>query len=291
MFLASSCVSAGPIKDPVSRASANPAPTSPAQVAQADAANLLAAFVPPPNATAATSKPNGTPTVLSAPAYTATSSAEVDRTAWWIVDTPVNTVYSWLKTRFPSSAGTYVGSPDAAATIQFVTYDKPATNLLGQREVVAAVGSLSATHTVLRVDAEVVYRPTKPAGDQVPVTAYLLATVRPRQLPDAPYPSPTSVAVTDRSTIAEIAGLLNALPTRTTGIHDCPMETGAAITLAFKTAADGATRATVVLHLDGCGEVSVNIGGAIEPGLDPSASTSPGGFDAQVAHLLGVTLH
>ena len=291
MLLASACGSSAASNAPISHASTHPEPTDPAQVAQADAAKLLSAFVPPPNATAATSEPNGTPAAMNAPGYTTTSSAEVDRTGWWIVDTPANTVYSWLKTRLPSGAGTYGGSPTdtTGATIQFVMDDKPATNLLGQRTVMAAVGSLSATRTVLRVDAQVVYRPAKPAAELVPVTAYLLATVRPKRLPDAPSPSPSSVAVTDHSKIAEIAGLLNALPTRVSGIYHCPIDTGAGIYLTFETAADGATRATVALHLEGCGEVSVNIGGTNEPGLDPSDTTYPGGFSAHVARLLGIS--
>jgi hypothetical protein len=82
--------------------------------------------------------------------------------------------------------------------------------------------------------------PTKPADEVVPVTAYLTATnqdyYRPETVTnDDHFSSEKTVTITDRSTVAQIAKLINALPVAQRNIV-VPCPTSPAYVLDFRAA-------------------------------------------------------
>jgi hypothetical protein len=261
--------------------------TDPASLALHDAAALVSSFAPPPGATRSPSKPTGTPSALDSMPVQQQVSTKAVSTGWWLVPMSADAADAWLRAHGADGWGA-VG-PTATA-VRFITYTKPSTATLAERTVTVSVAPLSAQRAVLRVDAEDVYRLSKPAAEAVPATAYLLATVQPVGGVAAPEADARILTVTDRATIAKLAGLINALPREVDSVHSCPIDRGGKIVLAFKDSANGAARATVVIGLSGCPDVAVTVGGVQQPDLDPGAVTAKDGLSGEVAGLLGVTL-
>lgn len=248
------------------------AATSPARVAEQDVAALLAAFPAPPGATRVSGPPDGTPAgIRDADAGGGTTA--VTATDWWITAESATTTTSWLDTRAMrtmGSAGTGTGGG-----YRTVNYFARSTTVLYQREVTALIGTLPGGHTVIRVDAYDVYRPARPASETVPVSARLLVVARPAmtavRMP-SPGPGATTRVVTDRTKIARVAAIVNALPLHPPGVYlPCPMDNGSGIGLTFQ-AADGTTLATVTLDTSGCHTVAVTVGGRDQPQLDATAT-------------------
>jgi hypothetical protein len=270
-------------------ATASAPPGDPARVAARDAAALVDAFDLPPGSTRSAAEPVGTPKTMGGAANGPESSQRVVSTGWWVVDEPAAAAYSWLaahNTGARDSANGY-GSTSEEGYKSFF-YTEPSTSILDERYVAAEIGASSADRTVIRVDAVETYYPTKPAAEVVPVAPYLIVTFHPGFNATGPGPAPH--VVTDRSKIAKVAALINALPVRPVGeVFSCPVDMGTALGLTFRSAPGGAVLAEVDIKLGGCGGVDVTIGGASEPNL-VAESTYPSGLAGQVESIVGLAL-
>jgi hypothetical protein len=290
LLLAAGCASAATTA-PGSAAQPPPpaAASGPAALAARDAAALRAALRLPGGSVPAPGAPDGTPAVMTGSAGGPVGSERVVLTDWWIAPGGRAAVSAWMRAHNSTSdpadgVGTGTG-PDGASTDY--SYFEPATAVLAERYVDIRVGALPGGRSVVRLDVVEIYRPAKPAGDTVPATAYLAATLSPGGNPPG---APRTVAVTDRAVIAKIAALVNALPTAAQGgVYSCPAAQGGDLALAFGASASSAPLARVDILLSGCQGVTVTLGHTAEPGLDDTGGTPPYFPDA-VAALLGLRL-
>jgi len=273
-------------------ASPSSSATDPAALARTDAAARLASFTPPPDAVRSAGKPSGTPSALAELPVQEGVSTKIISTGWWTVDTAPDAVYSWLTAQQPESWGT-IGSPGTG--VRIVTFSKPPTPVLAERTITVSIAPLSETRTVktrtvLRVDAQDVYRASKPRSEVVPVTASLVVNIQTWSDPAVPRPSPRPVTITDRAKIAKVADTVNALPRSLDAVRSCPLMRGPTLVLDFKDSPTGPDRAVVQMAPGGCAYVGVTIDGAPQPSLDAGGVQTKGGLVGEVAATLGVAL-
>jgi hypothetical protein len=251
---------------------------SPRQLAEANAASMLAAFKPPPGAT---SSGRIAVQVLSAPPEEQANPDSVLRTAWWRADGKPAAVLAWVRRaaqgwRDGSAEFTLSGSGSsgglAADSMQFDEFTLPAVpGVLPSRWLLVSVADIGADHTAIRVDAEVDWLPPKPAAERIPkaakvVTITPVAGLRPLPADDRP------VTVTDPAKVARIAAVVDGLQLFPPGEFSCPADFGRAMRLTFRakpvgTASPGPALAVVTGQTGGCGAVQVDIGGKPMPEL------------------------
>jgi hypothetical protein len=245
---------------------------SPEQLAEADAVTMLAAFRPPPGA-----QRSGAIAVspLSAAPGGSTSPDFVTRTAWWRVPGTMGTVLDWVEAH-PPAGFTVGGSGDTSdasvVTSRFVAFDlPPVANVLATRSLYVSVASDGADRTALRVDSQVNWLPTKPSDERIPATAKVVTITA---LPGidiangktAPSPG-RPVTITDAVTVTKIAGVVDALPLMPPGVFACPLSTGQGLRLTFRASVGGPVLAEATGYTNGCGTVTLTVGGKLMPTL------------------------
>jgi hypothetical protein len=175
--------------------SASPAPTDPHQSAVADAARIIASFPVPPG-----SVPSARPPLplLDAPAMGPQATPDVvTASRWWTASGQPQSVLAWVAAHVP--AGFTLGGHGSAGTspgLRFKTgqpqpevqhpyswfdeFDLPVVpNVLTQRSLLVEVVRDGTSRTAIRVDAQVVWLPAKPAAGRMPSGATVV-TVAPQ---------------------------------------------------------------------------------------------------------------
>ena len=163
------------------------------QQAEADAASIVASFVPPKDAVLLDSPPSGLiqATVPGSPDLAV-------RTAYWQASGSPKDVLTWEKEHLPSrftwsGSGTSSGNGPAKAqesfTLPAATGALPAPTL----EITAAE---EGSHTAIRVDAQVPWLPSRPSSERIPASAHAVTrTANPgfnaTSKPPAPVTSPS----------------------------------------------------------------------------------------------------
>jgi hypothetical protein len=245
---------------------------SPMQIADADAASMLAAFRPPPGA-----EPSGqisVPALSAAPAGT-TSPDAVTRTAWWRVPGGMDAALSWVEAH--ASAGFTLGGSGSSSSpggvlLRFDVFDLPLVpNVLTERSLFVSVAGDGAGSTAMRVDSQVSWLPTKSPAERIPAAAKVV-TITP--IPGislgvgktaAAHDRPVTIA--DPATVAKIAAVIDALPLMPRGIFSCPLSTGQGLLLTFRAVKGGPELAVVTGELTGCGTVTMVVDGKRMPTL------------------------
>jgi hypothetical protein len=134
----------------------------------------------------------------------------------------------------------------------------------------------------IRVDAQVLWLPAKPAEERIPAAAKVVTIIHvpgsgPQPAGDAP------VTITDPAAVARIASIVDGLPVFPPGIMNCPLDDGSGMRLSFRAALSGPALAVVTAQSGGCGAVAVTIGGRPMPTLDGAPS-----LQQQVAAVAGL---
>jgi hypothetical protein len=236
---------------------------SPAQLAESDAASMLAAFVPPPGAVR--SGPISVHTLASPPEWSATPD-RVLRTGWWHVAGQPAAELAWVREHRPS------GMSLSVWTDQFIQFSLPAVpGVLTQRWLIVSVAGDGPGATAIRVDAEVDWEPARPPGERIPAAARAVTIA---QIPGMngltgkpAAPSSRPVTITGLAKVARIAAVVDGLPLFPPGTWSCPSDTGQGIKLTFRAWAGGPVLAVVSGDDGGCGGVSVTVGGRSMPAL------------------------
>jgi hypothetical protein len=243
---------------------------SPREIAEADADTMLAAFRPPSGAQR--SGPIALSALSAAPGYPGDDF--VTRTAWWLVPGSMDTVLDWVQAH-PPAGFTLGGSGDTSdgsiVTSRFDMFSlPPVANVLIERSLYVSVASDGADSTALRVDSQVAWLPAKPADERIPSAAKVVTITalpgtdikngQPARSPGQP------VTVTDPVTVTKIAGVVDALPLMPAGLF-CPLSTGQGLQLTFRADKDGPVLAEVTGYTNGCGTVTLVVGGKRMPAL------------------------
>jgi hypothetical protein len=271
---------------------------SPQQLAEADAASMLAAFRPPPGAL-----PSGRLAVsaLAAPPEMAATPDLVIRTGWWHVGGKPQAIIDWVKAHGPAgysaAGGGSVGEPDDPA-VRFTVFSlPPVAQVISQRWLLVSVaqygeasggnggvvppGASTAggsggvvppgASTAIRVDVEVAWLPSKPTTERIPADAQVVTLAPlPGLGPQSQRPAATGnrpVTITDPAKVAAIAAVVDGLPLFPPGTYSCPADFGTGIQLTFRASVHGPVLAVVTDDNSGCGTVSVTISGWSMPAL------------------------
>jgi hypothetical protein len=248
-----------PSRAPVANASPNPIDRTYEAAARAEVVRLLDAFDPPTGAARLAGAPPG---VTLDPAGTPGSGAVVTGVRWFRLDGPPGTI------RVP--AGSTLSLTGSGGGSSSTGYDWPPTSRFEQRQLLVETLPVGS-HTIIRVDAQVIYLPARPAGATIPLdrATALTVTLSPRSPSlDVTEPALGPVTTTDPATIARIATMINNAAMAPQGaMRMCPMMTRGAMTLVFRAGAGGAAVAAATIALTGCTSIGLTVG-STEVALD-----------------------
>jgi hypothetical protein len=262
----------------------SPSSVSPRQRAEADAAAILASFVPPPGALRLSAAPGAAGGALRQPVQAPGSPNLVDDVSWWQAPGQPVAVLAWEKAHVPkrfASAGSSESTLHGVVTEwsdEFSLPDIPA--VLNWRQLVVAVVNAGNGQTAIRVDAQVTWLSPKPAAERVPAGAQSVTIRQVASIPAGKLPAP--VTVTNRAKVRRIEALADALPVFPPGMFSCPADFGRSVELTFR-GAHGRTLAVVTADASGCGTVSFVVGGKSLPTLWDGAT-----FVQQVLKVAGL---
>jgi hypothetical protein len=249
-------------------------PATPRQRAVADAARIMASFPRPPGAVrtgliASLTEPGEWPGGLDL--------ARVTR--WWRVPGRPQAALAWIRAHLPSgftAAGTGTGTR-AGAESWTDTFALPAVpGVLTERELVALATAYRG-QTAIRLDAQVVWLPARPAAERVPADAAVVTVTpvfgsnsnsRAERLDHA-------FTVTDPAKVARIVAVVNGLTRFPDGAYSCPADFGGQMRLTFSTRAGGPVLARLTAPYGGCGSVSFRLGGRNMPALSEYPVSGP----------------
>ena len=261
---------------------ASPA-ASPRQRAVADAARIMASFPRPPGAVR-----TGLIASLTGPGERPATPDLASVTRWWRVPGRPPSVLAWIRARLPSGftpAGTGAGA--GLWTDMFALPAVP--GVLTQRELVVLATPYRG-QTAIRVDAQVVWLPARPAAERVPPDAAVVTVTPVFGLYHAPRVErlDRSFTVTDPAKVARIAAVVNGLTRFPDGTFSCPAESGGQMRLTFRMRPGGAVAARVTAQYGGCGVVSVRIRGRDMPALSEFPESGPP-LQQQVLAIAGMS--
>jgi hypothetical protein len=254
---------------------------SPKQRAQAAARAILRAFVPPHGASRKPAEPASARHSLDSVGGYA-SAYEIRETSWWLAPGSAAAILAWetahLPRAFTPASGASSGGPGTIpVTGEFYELRGGPSVLTGQYLIVS-VADLGPGKTAIRVDAEVSYRPARPAGEKVPATARAVTITALSGYPGSTAPRPATI--TSVSIVRTLAALVNGLKLSTAPPGaPCPMAPGLILKLTFRATVAGRPLA-VAQGPEGCSTVALTVAGKEWPLLG-----SPGAFSTQVLKI------
>jgi hypothetical protein len=285
---------AGPPAGPASSSRAHTAAhiAGPRQRAVADAARIIADFPRPPGAVR-----TGLIASLTSPGVGMGSADVATATRWWRVPGEPRAVLAWIHAHLPAGftpAGSGSGSsPGSSSATQIEMRTDmyalpPVPGVLLQRQlVVTAVPDQG--QTALRTDAQVAWLPARPAAERIPagVRAVTVTPVFGLNRNARLDRLDRAFTVTGPAQVARLVALADALTVFPPGVHSCPADFGGAMRLAFLARPDGPVLARFSAEYDGCGIVSVSVGGHDQPALS-NWTVSGALFQDRVLAIAGV---
>ena len=256
---------------------------SPRERAVADAARIMASFPRPPEAVR-----TGLIASLTESGARPATPDLASVTRWWRVPGRPLAVLAWIRAHLPSGftpAGTGTGS--GSWTDMFALPAVP--GVLTERELVV-LATQDRGQTAIRVDAQVVWLPARPAAERVPPDAAVVTVTPVFGLYHAPRVErlDRSFTVTDPAKVARIAAVVNGLTRFPDGAFSCPAEFGGQMRLTFATRPGGPVLARLTAEYGGCGSVSVRIGGRDMPALSEFPESGPP-LQQQVLAIAGMS--
>jgi hypothetical protein len=261
---------------------------APQQRAMADADAIFAAFAVPPGARKLASAPDlggasGRMLVQAQPPQTDV----VYTGGWWEEPGGPQAVLVWeqahVSTRFSQADGfreTERGSP----TITYDLFSLPSIlGLLDNRSLLVQVAA-AGNQTLIRVDAQVMWNPPRPAGEAVPSAARVVTLSR---VPASGRP-PAPVTITDPGMVRQLITLTNGLALYPVPPLDptCLDDQDGQVVLTFRATAGGPALAVATAQAGGCRGVDFTVGGKHQPGLGGPVATQV--FGAQVLRVAGL---
>jgi hypothetical protein len=241
------------------------APIDPHELeAQARAQQLLALVQPAPGWAPASGAPVS---ILAKPGTEPATPDLIDLARFWTTSTSWTDTYAWLQAHPPSglTLGGTGSSGDRGGTTSRAIGWVPSTSSasLGNQVVQMNTAPLPDGGTAIRLDVQVIWVPTRPAGEVVPTGATTVQV-------SATWGSGAraghlSRTFEDAATVHELASLLDGLALKGPGIGGCTMDTGLKLTLRFTGPAD--VPPVVAVSDPACFTTDVEIDSADQPTL------------------------
>jgi hypothetical protein len=267
-------------------------PTSPSdphkQLATDDAQQLLGLVTPDGDWGAVSSPP--VPSLASPMSLPGTADL-VDQYHLWTAPGTMAAVQAWMAAH-PPTGSRQVGSgssyQDGVLVESGVTYGyAPTANEFSSRQVAVSFAPLPRGRVGVRVDAQVVWYPSRPSDESVPSgTTRVTATVYTRDsLAGSTETVLGSRTFTDPAVVSLLARLVDSSPLTVPGARSCPADTGTGPQLDLVFAGPpGVPEVRVHDDTNGCGGISFSIGRTT---LAPLTDT---GLLRRVEQLMGLDL-
>jgi len=151
-------------------------------------------------------------------------------------------------------------------------------------ELMVSVADDGPGEVAIRVDAQVLWLPTRLATERVPAAARVVTIAHLPGSGSQPA-GDVPVTVTNPATVARIVAIVDGVPVFPPGvIVSCPLENGSGMQLTFRATLSGPALAVVTAVSGGCGSVAMTIGGRPMPTLGDAPS-----LQQQVAAAAGLT--
>lgn len=297
---ASKAAHSGPAPGTAAHALAVTASNDPHQIALAEAHRIVEAYAGPPGSSIADVEPSGLPGILTSPSQSDNASGTVGVVGWLIVPGTPQDALTWAQAHPPagstlgdfsrSMADGKLGGPYGDSW-EF-NYSRPtiSASVLSKRMLTVETAKLASGKTVIRLQAEVDWLPTRPASEIVPPTATVLTVVAtnlndPRAITKS---QTTPTTTSDPAKVRKVADWVNALPMlgKDQMARSCPAGPGTHVTMTFRTGVDGPVVATLDTYPGPCSDVELTLGGVKQAPL--GSYTDDGELVQQVDALLGI---
>ena len=248
------------------------------QRAVADANAILASFAAPPGARRLSGAPTVGGGVLKQPEQVPSTPDLVDKSGWWLAAGAPRQVLGWEAAHMPHRFSQAI---DGSSTLGFGTvrtwfdiFSLPAIPaVLDSRQLTVEVVA-DGGKTAIRVDSQVTWLPTRPAGEKVPSTVRAV-TVSEYLGWNVDSQPPRPVTITYPAKVRALAALIDGLPMPPQfGViaESCPDGNGSDLTLAFSARPGGPALAVATVALSGCAGVDFTIGGKQQPALGATSA-------------------
>jgi hypothetical protein len=201
--------------------------------------------------------------------YPATSNL-VDQYEWWTAHGTEGAVQGWIAAHPPKgSILNESGTLSAAGfTSDTTSYAYPAlANRFSSRQLVFEVGQVAGGRVGIRLDAQVIWYPTRPRSEFIPHgTTRVTATLSMRNVGSLAAPAVVATATfTSPTIVGRLAHKVDTLPLAIPSTASCPE--GQTLLLDLEFSGPNVRPAVIRDDLAGCGELSFTIGDTVEPPL------------------------
>ncbi len=227
---------------------------------------------------------------LAAPAAVEATPDIVDLYRLWRTSGTSTEVQAWVSAH-PPAGSTWAGSGSSNRYGRLLETDRtyaypPVARHFQSRQLLVALGPLARGGTGIRIDAQVVWFPSRPAAEVVPPgVTRATATVYTRDHLSGSAETVLGAATfVDPSVVRLLAHIVDSLPLAVPGARSCPSDNGTAPQLDVVFSGRGIPEVVVHDDTNGCGGVSFRIGDTSE------APLTDNGLFHRVDRLLGLDL-
>jgi hypothetical protein len=217
--------------------------------AQREADRILTTFQPPPGATKAARRPDPVPSGLQGPPQQSAALTQAISIAWYSTSQTPDQVLAWVQAHRPAgSSWSGSGSGSQGPSFEIFSYATPGSSLIVTPQ------SGSDGRTVIRLDASVIWTPSRPAGsrlghDAPSVSVITVNTLNPHN--SLPASETRTLTATAPVVVHNVVDLLNNLQPQIPDIRNCAMDDGTRVRITLP------GLATVIADPGGCGAVTV----------------------------------
>lgn len=246
-------------------------------LAGSEARRLLGLVSPDPDWAATSSPP--TPSLATPTAFPATPDL-VDEYQLWTTSGPLAAVRAWVSAHPPTGstpAGSGSSSQNGKQIETNVTYGYPATaNEFQSRQVLVAIAPLPRGGVGIRVDAQVVWYPSRPANESIPPgITKVAATVYTRgSLSNSTETVLGSATFTDPAVVGMLGNAVDSSPLEVPGPRSCPPMTGPALSSTWSSRAGRGSERSRCMTTPTVAEVSRSPSEAPPWRLSPTTGSS-----------------
>ena len=223
--------------------------------AQREADRILTTFQPPPGATRVARRPDPVPSGLQGPPIQSAAQTQAVSVAWYSTSQTPDQVLEWVQAHRPTGSSASGGGSGSAGpsflTFAYATLDS---------SLIVTPQSGADGRTVVRLDASVVWTPSRASGSKLGYDTPSVSVVTTNTLnPHTTLPATETRTVTASAPLVvhQVVDLLNALQPQIPGTRHCAMDDG--------------TR--VRITLPGLAAVSADPGGCDDVTITPQGGT------------------
>jgi hypothetical protein len=217
--------------------------------AQREADRILTTFQPPPGAAKAAHQPDPVPSGLQGPPIQSGAQTQAVSVAWYSTSQTPDQVLEWVQAHRPTGSSASGGGSGSTGpsflTFSYATLDS---------SLIVTPQSGSDGRTIIRLDASVVWAPSRASGSKLGYGAPSVSVVTTNTLnPHNTLPATETRTVTATAPLVvhQIVDLLNALQPQIPGTRHCAMDDGTRVRITLP------GLATVSADPGGCDDVTI----------------------------------